>query len=72
MNTRALLREQGLSETVIEEIIRDHATVRMMPVEVYSRVVGYFRPVNQWNPGKRQEFEERVPFGLGKIKGGTA
>lgn len=27
--------------------------------EVYSRVVGYFRPVNQWNKGKEEEFEER-------------
>jgi len=27
--------------------------------EVYSRVVGYLRPVQQWNPGKQQEFRER-------------
>ncbi len=26
---------------------------------VYSRVVGYLRPVQQWNDGKRAEFEER-------------
>ena len=31
-----------------------------VPVEVYSRVVGYFRPVSQWNPGKRNEFIERA------------
>lgn len=30
--------------------------------EIYSRVVGYLRPVNQWNKGKRQEFEERKTF----------
>lgn len=30
-----------------------------VPVEVYSRVSGYFRPVNQWNKGKREEFSER-------------
>ncbi len=30
-----------------------------VPVEVYSRVVGYFRPVNQWNTGKKAEFYER-------------
>jgi ribonucleoside-triphosphate reductase len=28
--------------------------------EVYSRVVGYLRPVTQWNPGKQSEFEDRV------------
>ena len=27
--------------------------------EVYSRVVGYLRPVNQWNEGKREEFGMR-------------
>ena len=32
------------------------------PCEVYSRVVGYIRPVNQWNYGKRQEFKERQEF----------
>jgi len=28
--------------------------------EVYSRTVGYIRPVNQWNNGKREEFSKRV------------
>lgn len=27
--------------------------------EVYSRIVGYLRPVQQWNPGKRAEFAAR-------------
>jgi len=30
--------------------------------EVYSRVVGYLRPVNQWNNGKQEEFKLRKPF----------
>ncbi len=30
--------------------------------EVYSRVVGYLRPVDQWNAGKREEFFERKTF----------
>ena len=34
----------------------------VVPVEVYSRVVGYFRPVNQWNRGKQQEFSERSVY----------
>ncbi len=29
------------------------------PCEVYSRVVGYYRPVQNWNKGKREEFRER-------------
>ncbi len=35
-----------------------------VPCEVYSRVVGYLRPVQAWNEGKREEFEDRVPFKL--------
>ncbi len=30
--------------------------------EVYSRVVGYLRPVQQWHKGKNQEFKERKKF----------
>ncbi|RLB13478.1 MAG: ribonucleoside triphosphate reductase, partial [Deltaproteobacteria bacterium] len=30
--------------------------------EVYSRVVGYLRPVNQWNSGKQAEFNMRKVF----------
>ena len=32
--------------------------------EVYSRVVGYLRPVNQWNEGKVEEFKHRKTFKL--------
>jgi len=30
--------------------------------EVYSRVVGYLRPVQQWNLGKKREFKERKEY----------
>jgi len=30
--------------------------------EVYSRVVGYIRPVQQWNKGKQAEFKDRTEF----------
>ena len=30
--------------------------------EVYSRIVGYMRPVSQWNEGKREEFRDRRLF----------
>ncbi len=32
------------------------------PCEVYSRIVGYLRPVGQWNLGKQQEFKERKEY----------
>jgi anaerobic ribonucleoside-triphosphate reductase len=37
-----------------------------VPVEVYSRVVGYFRPINQWNKGKQEEFRDRKVYRLEK------
>ncbi|MBN2831095.1 MAG: ribonucleoside triphosphate reductase [Candidatus Omnitrophica bacterium] len=32
--------------------------------EVYSRIVGYLRPVNQWNNGKKEEFNLRKTYKL--------
>lgn len=32
------------------------------PCEVYSRVVGYLRPVKQWNDGKQAEYHHRRTF----------
>jgi len=34
--------------------------------EVYSRVVGYLRPVGQWNVGKRREYKERKEYKVPK------
>jgi len=33
-----------------------------IPCEVYSRIVGYLRPVQNWHQGKQQEFDERKTF----------
>jgi len=33
-----------------------------MRCEVFSRVVGYHRPVQNWNKGKKEEFRNRVEF----------
>nr|MBN2277400.1 ribonucleoside triphosphate reductase [candidate division Zixibacteria bacterium] len=32
------------------------------PCEIYSRIVGYLRPVNQWNDGKQAEFVMRRQY----------
>jgi len=32
------------------------------PAEVYSRIVGYFRPVANWNQGKQEEFKDRLEY----------
>ncbi len=36
------------------------------PCEVYSRIVGYLRPIQQWNKGKQQEFKDRLEFKVKK------
>ncbi|HOM78339.1 MAG TPA: anaerobic ribonucleoside-triphosphate reductase [bacterium] len=32
--------------------------------EVYSRIVGYIRPIQQWNIGKKSEWKDRKFFKL--------
>ena len=36
--------------------------------EVFSRVVGYFRPVANWNKGKQEEFKDRKTFEVEKCQ----
>ncbi|GHT63220.1 hypothetical protein FACS1894110_00550 [Spirochaetia bacterium] len=50
----------------LEEIEKDLAAARETlsavegtPAEVYSRIVGYYRSVRNWNRGKREEYGER-------------
>jgi len=38
------------------------APEKRVPCEVYSRIVGYLRPVQNWNKGKRQEFVDRKVY----------
>ena len=51
------------------------AQKRKVPCEVYSRIVGYLRPVQNWNLGKKREWEDRVVYNqptaerLGKVGG---
>jgi len=33
--------------------------------EVYSRIVGYYRPIKNWNDGKRSEYNDRKEFVIG-------
>jgi anaerobic ribonucleoside-triphosphate reductase len=51
-------------------ICRHCYEAKMFPTEVYSRVVGYIRPVAQWNKGKQAEWKDRVVYkpGVKKVK----
>ena len=44
----------------IEALKRQIEEVKGTPCEVYSRVCGYLRPVQNYNAGKREEFNQRV------------
>jgi len=41
---------------------KDKSLRNYQSCEVYSRVCGYLRPVQQWNLGKRKEFAKRKDY----------
>lgn len=48
-----------------EKIVKLEEELKLKQVhecEVYSRIVGYFRPIVQWNNGKAAEFTQRKTF----------
>lgn len=58
-----LMSEQEIKSKInnLKEQIKDvHGT----KCEVYSRVVGYLRPVQGWNKGKKEEFFQRKKFNI--------
>ncbi len=46
----------------IAEIEKKLDQLHGTPCEIYSRVVGYHRPIQNWNKGKQEEFKDRVTF----------
>jgi anaerobic ribonucleoside-triphosphate reductase len=46
----------------IQELKLQKNSVEGEKCEVYSRVVGYLRPVASWNEGKREEFKIRKNY----------
>ena len=43
---------------------KDPSLTNYQETEVYSRVVGYLRPVKQWNIGKKAEYKDRKNFNV--------
>jgi len=41
---------------------KDPVLRNFQETEVYSRVVGYIRPVQQWNKGKKEEYKDRKEY----------
>ncbi|MGN0017194.1 MAG: anaerobic ribonucleoside-triphosphate reductase [Candidatus Avelusimicrobium sp.] len=48
----------------IADLKEQIAACKGTPCEVYSRVVGYLRPVQNWNKGKKDEFTMRKTFNV--------
>ena len=43
---------------------KDNTLRKWRQIDVYSRVVGYIRPVSGWNKGKIEEFKQRKNFAV--------
>jgi len=52
-------QEKQVVENQISELKKEMSEVKGSKCEVYSRVVGYLRPVQNWNKGKKEEFSMR-------------
>lgn len=48
----------------IERVKEEMKDVHGPKCEVFSRVVGYMRPVQNWNKGKKEEFAMRKTFDI--------
>ena len=46
----------------IAQVKKELEDVHGTPSEVYTRIVGYYRSVRNWNKGKREEYEKRKLF----------
>ena len=41
--------------------------MKQIKCEVYSRVCGFFRPINEWNLGKKSEYADRVMYKIQEL-----
>ncbi|OGI08405.1 MAG: hypothetical protein A2Y40_04710 [Candidatus Margulisbacteria bacterium GWF2_35_9] len=48
----------------IEELKKELKEVKGTATEVYTRIVGYYRPVQNWNKGKAEEYVDREAFNI--------
>jgi glutaredoxin len=46
----------------IKKVKESLAEVRGTKTEVYTRIVGYYRSLRNWNKGKREEYNQRLTF----------
>ena len=56
------MRNLEVIETELAAAREALSNIKGTPTEVYSRIVGYYRSVRNWNRGKREEYNQRVLF----------
>ena len=61
-------QERQAKEEKLNELKKEMADVHGTKCEVYSRVVGYLRPVQGWNKGKQEEFNLRKTYNVENSK----
>jgi len=54
-------RRQEIDQS-IEDLKKKLEMVEGSPTEIYTRIVGYYRSLKNWNKGKREEYNHRVTF----------
>lgn len=57
------MRTLEMIDTEIAELHKQLEEVKGTETEVYTRIVGYYRSLRNWNKGKREEYNHRLPFG---------
>lgn len=57
-------QERQVKEEKLKELKKEIAECKGTKCEVYSRVVGYLRPVQGWNQGKQEEFALRKTYNV--------
>lgn len=56
------MRDIARVDAEIAEKKKELLQVVGTPTEVYTRIVGYYRPLKNWNPGKMSEYKDRKVF----------
>ena len=56
------MTEREILEKRLSELKKKLESVKGEKCEIWTRVMGYHRPVSEFNKGKKSEFKERVYF----------
>ncbi|MBN1409640.1 MAG: hypothetical protein JW969_02275 [Spirochaetales bacterium] len=49
-------------DSQIKDLKEQLLKVKGTPTEVYTRIVGYYRSIKNWNLGKKEEYQQRLTY----------